>query len=360
MASISMGKSISRKEKTVSTGYFHRVHALTETRCWINNPTRQEAAAALQAGITNCTTNPTYAMKQIQREPDMAEPILDRICRDEKDDNTAAALIQREFVRHLISIFGPLYNATTRSHGLVSLQGDPILEDNSEVIVDEALESRALGPNYAAKIPTTRAGLVAMKVLIALDVPIIATEIMSLSQVVAVCELYNEVSLETGKKPPLYVTHITGIFDDHIQNEIRDGGIEIESDISFQAGTAVARKLYNFHRARNYPGIVLGGGARGLHHFTEFVGGNIHVTMNWKDSVESLIGKNPPVIERIATPVPEYVIDELLSKIPDFRLAWEVGALAPEEFEDFGPVQLFRRSFVEGWNYLLSEIRRRR
>ena len=58
-----------------------------------------------------------------------------------------------------------------------------------------------------------------------------------------------------------------------------------------------------------------------------------YFTINWKKSAETLIEQNPPVIERIATPTPDYVIHELCAKIPDFKLAWDEDALKPEEFE---------------------------
>lgn len=340
--------------------YFKRVWDMTGTQCWINNPTEEEAAKAMDAGMVNCTTNPTYAMKQLERESERMSPILDDICHKEKDDNRAASLFQRACVSRLLKIFSGVFDSETRMKGLVSLQGDPILEDDPQIIIDEALEAVNLGPNYLAKIPVTVSGLKAIKVLIEKDIPIIATEIMSISQMITACEHYKEVSERTGKHPPFFVTHIAGIFDDHIQNVIKRDNIEISSDIVYQAGVAVGRRLYGIFKERNYPGIILGGGARGLHHFTEFVGGDMHITINWKNSADTLIKQNPPVVERINSPTPDYVIDELYTKIPDFKLAWEEDGLKPEEFESYGPVLLFREAFVDGWKFLLEEIKKRR
>lgn len=344
----------------MSETYFNRVKELTGTVCWINNPTKDEAGKAIDAGMTNCTTNPTYTMKQIQREPELMNPIVDRICSEEPDNNRAAALIQRECVKVLLDIYKPVFDSKTRMHGLVSLQGDPILEDDPQIIVDEALECVNLGPNYLAKVPTTEAGLKAMEVLIEKDIPIIATEIMSISQMIAACELYSKVSKKTGKTPPFFVTHIAGIFDDHMQNVIKEQNIDISPDIAHQAGVAAGRKLYRIFKERNYPGVILGGGARGLHHFTEFVGGEMAITINWKNSADMLLEQDLPAVERIDTPTPDYVIDELCNKIPDFKLAWEEDGLSVEEFESYGPVLLFRKAFTDGWEFLLEEIKKRR
>jgi len=57
---------------------------------------------------------------------------------------------------------------------------------------------------------------------------------------------------------------------------------------------------------------------------------------------------------------PPEVIRELCSKLPDFRRAYEEGGLAIEDFEDFGPLRLFRNNFLEGYYRLLAEILARR
>ena len=104
---------------------------------------------------------------------------------------------------------------------------------------------------------------------------------------------------------------------------------------------------------------MLGGGARGTHHFTEMVGGIIHVTINWS-TVQEILEANPPVVPRVEDPVDPSVIDELCQKLPDFRKAYSDEGLAPEEFQDFGPLQHFRGMFMKGWDILLQTIQERR
>ena len=55
-------------------------------------------------------------------------------------------------------------------------------------------------------------------------------------------------------------------------------------------------------------------------------------------------------------PTPHSVVDELLNTIPDFVKAYEVNAIKPEEYEEFGPVVLFRSSFEEAWQNALNYI----
>jgi transaldolase len=329
---------------------------------WINNPSPDEAEKAVAAGAIACTTNPAYAAKMHQNPTEKAriEKDADEAIRLFDDDDKAASAIQRAAVKRLLRTFMPIYKSSGKKLGFVSIQISPFGEEDPDKIVAEAHENLKLGENIIAKIPTTVAGLAAMKVLMEENVPIIATEIMGISQAVAVCEMYREIASRKSIDAPLFVTHISGIFDDHLKAEAVKSGAAVSKDLLYQAGCAVARKQYALMKERNYPGILLGGGARGLHHFTEMVGGTAHVTINWKGSAETLIQEDPPVVWRMETPVPDYVVYELEAAFPDFRKAYGENGLKPDEFADFGPVVLFRNMFIEGWKYLLNLVSSRR
>ena len=51
-----------------------------------------------------------------------------------------------------------------------------------------------------AKIPVTAAGLKAIEYLIGEDVPIIATEVMAISQAITVCKLYERACEKLNKR----------------------------------------------------------------------------------------------------------------------------------------------------------------
>ena len=342
--------------------YFQRIKKLTPTRFWINNPTPEEAKMAIAAGAISCTTNPTYCMNQIQSasEKDKVFSLIDNVLREIDDDWKAADIIQQKLVKKILDIFLPLYEKNPGEEGFVSIQGSPILDENTENIIDEALRYRKLGKNFIAKIPVTKAGLEALEALIPEDIPMIATEIMGISQVINTCEMYKKAASKCGKYPPLYITHITGIFDEYLSKVIKRDKIDISPDILWQAGVIIARKQYKIFKDREYPGIMLGGGARGLHHFTEMVGSEMHITINWKGTADELIEKDLPVVYRMFNPTSQEVIDELLQKIPDFKKAYLEDGLALEEFKDFGPVNYFREKFLNGWEFLLDVIKERR
>ncbi len=345
----------------MSEQYFHRVTSETPTRFWVNNPTLEDADRAIAAGAISCTTNPTYCahMLKAKSESNYAFSVIDRVIQQTSDDKAAAELVMQQLVKRVMDKFLPLYERKPGLEGFVSIQGDPHRDEEFAFIVEEALRFRKLGKNFITKIPVTQAGLKAIEILLGENMPIVATEVFAIAQAERVCELYCRVSEKTGYRPPLYVTHITGIFDEYVSNYVERTGTEISPEALYQAGCAVARKEYHILQERRYPVIMLGGGARGVHHFTEMVGGAVHVTINWSTAQE-LIEADPPVTPRMDAPAPQQVIDELLAKLPDFRKAYLDDGLAPEEFQDFGPLQYFRGMFVKGWDTLVRSIQERR
>ncbi|HEX8991488.1 MAG TPA: transaldolase family protein [Anaerolineae bacterium] len=342
--------------------YFHRVQRLSPSQFWINNPTRAEAELAIAAGATGCTCNPSYTQKMIDHpdERPYALGVLDEVMRDVPDDVAAVAEFQRRLVAPIATKFMPIFEATGGAKGYVSIQGDPIREDDPDVIIHEAHANRKVSPNICCKIPTTGSGLTAMETLISEGTPINATEIFAVQQGIDLGELYERLVPKAAAGPKLWYSHIAGIYDDHLRNYVAENSVNIDPDLLVQAGLACSRKLYDIVKARGYRMSFIGGGARGLHHFTELVGGEVNLTINWKGTADQLLEQDPPVIWRMFNRVPEQVIEELKAKLPDFAKGYEEDGIEADEYEEFGPVQLFRSSFIKSWQSVLDTLRDRR
>jgi transaldolase len=342
--------------------YLVRVGKQTPTEFWINNPTREQTELAIANGATGCTNNPSYSQKMVDHptEGAYARKFLDEAIRESPSDDEAIAIFQRKLVKPVSDKFLPIFKKSKEQQGFVSIQGDPIREDDPDVVIREALENRKLAPNICCKIPTTHSGLQAMEYLVGKDVPLNATEIFGIKQALVLCDTYEKACKKTGKHPKLYISHIAGIYDDHLKNVVDKEKIDISPDVLWQAGLAVARKLYIMMEEKNLPGTFIAGGARGLHHFTEMVGGKVCCTINWEGTADKLNEQNPPVVYRLFNPVPQKVIDELMEKLPDFKRGYLDDGLEVEEFEGFGPVQLFRSMFTGSWERVLGLIKERR
>lgn len=341
--------------------YFHRVQAQTPTRFWINNVTIREAQLAIEAGACGCTLNPSYTWKMMEddNEKSYVYGILDRILKDEKDDNEAVIMLQKELAVNIARLFMPIYKASGGHAGFVSIQGDPFHED-LDTILRNARFNREAEPNIMAKIPVTKDGIMAIEILAAEGVPINATEVMAVKQALDVCEAYMKATNGIKESAPIYYSHITGIYDEYLQNYVKENRIDVSLDALWQSGISIAKKTYWMVKEKGYPVGFIGGGARGLHHFTEMVGADCVVTINWKGTADKLIEQNPPVIQRFLQPTPYSVVDELTEKVEDYRRGYYVNSITEEEYEDFGPVVLFRKMFEGAWLKTISAVKNRR
>ena len=340
--------------------YFHRLHAETPTRFWVNNPSGAEMERAIAAGAINCTTNPAYCSKLLASEPDYIRGVVDGVISEgTRDAEQAAVQVYQRAAKRVLDRFLPLYEQSGGEYGYVTMQDDPREDQDTEAIVRMALSNRELGPNYMAKIPVIEGGLEALEACVEENIPICATEVFSIAQALHMCEQYERAAERTGNRPPFFVTHITGIFDEWLGKVVQREGIEIAPEVLAQAGCAVARKEYRLLKERGYHTTLLGGGARGIHHFTEMVGGDVHITINWSTGQE-IIDAGTPIEPRMDAEAPQAMIDELYDKLPGFRQAFDKEGLSVAEFAEYGPVQFFRNAFLKGWYLLLAEIPARR
>ena len=264
-------------------GYFHRVKKLTPTRFWINNVTKEEANLAIKNGATGCTQNPSYTWKMLThpKHAEYAKKVLKETLKETDDDNEVECIVQRKLVSDIAKIFMSVYEESNGMEGYVSIQGDPINEEDPQVIINEGRKNREISPNIMIKIPGTEAGLEAMEVLLTENTPLNATEVMGVRQAMDICDIYERVTKKTGKYPVSYISHITGIYDEYLQEYVKKNNIDISPDILWQAGLAIARKVYQMMRDRQSRLGFIGGGVRGLHHFTEMVGADACITINW-------------------------------------------------------------------------------
>jgi len=187
------------------------------------------------------------------------------------------------------------------------------------------------------------------------DIPICATEVFSLSQAINVYKVYQESVKKYNKKPPIFITHITGIMDQYFQDLVAKESIKISKEALEMAGTIIGLREYRIFQENGYDATMLGGGARGLHHFTNFVGGDMHVTINWSTARE-LNASFSTVESMIDIQVPDSIVDELLGNLPNFKRAYEPDGMEIEEFADYGPVMLFRTQFMNGYSRLIDGI----
>lgn len=343
----------------LDSGYFHRVSRETPTEFWINNPTLAEAEAALKAGAVGATTNPTYPTRLLKEEAGYMVGLIDKALADIHNDERVADTVYQQTVARLQRLFHPTYTRSNRRFGYVAIQGDPRMNADPEAIVEGAHRYRQMGENIIIKVPATPAGAKALEKLVAAEIPTIATLCFSVDQTVYMAEAYRH-ALERSKiRPICYVTFIAGILDTHLaETSARKGNIVPQESIQ-HAGCEASRVAYRIFKERSYRAILMGGGARGLHHFTDLVGGAMAITIGW-NLAQRLIEIDGPIEFRINAETSAHILRTLEEHLPDFRKSIRPNSMTPEEFCDFGPVAGFQNTFLAGIDTLLRAIAERR
>jgi transaldolase len=345
--------------------YFQLLKKKTKSRMWINNPSLQEARMAQEQGAFACTTNPAYCAKLLKSDKAGLDAVIDSLVDEWHaagngpfDYEVMALQVYQRVSKQLMDLFLPEYNATNGKSGFVTMQDNPNYDEDTEHTVRNVLINRELAPNFMAKIPVIQGGIEAIETCVEHNIPICATEVFAVSQALDVAACYEAACKKFGNRPQIFLTHISGIFDEYLGKYAQREGIDVSPEALKLAGVSVARKQFRLLKEHGYDITMLGGGARGLHHFTGIVGGP-HITINWSTAAELLDGDY--AVEEVIEREPDAsAVEELLKKLPAFQQAYEVGCLTRAEYASFGPVQLFRNSFLNGWYSLMAEIAARR
>lgn len=338
--------------------YFRRVFHRTSTEFWINNAKPKEAENAIANGAVGATTNPTYPSKLFS-DPPYINKLIDQALEESDSHDQIADIVYKKAVARLQDLFQPFYEKSNGRYGYVAIQGDPRVNENPDAIIAGAHDYRKMGENIIIKVPATPAGAMAMEELTATGCPTIATLGFSVDQAVYMAEAYQRGLRRAKTKPLCYITLIAGILDEYLKNEAERQGVAIKVEWIKKAGCEASRTAYRVFKERNYEALLLGGGARGPHHFSELVGGAMAITIGW-GLAEQLIETDAPVVSRIDTRTSDNVLSELEVKLPDFHKANHEGSLEPEEFQKFGPVASFQESFLAGIDILLNAISKRK
>ena len=330
-----------------------RVHTETPTRVWVNNPTVEQAQRVARFGVESCPTNPSHGSKVLPQLAD-ATALLREITAAHRDVDEAVDEIQCRFVADILSAFRPAYDASGGRSGFVSIQPNPFRDDEPDFILHAAERHRAVGENVINKIPATAAGIEAMERLFRDGHPVIATEMFSVAQTRAVCEAYVRASEETGKRPVLFITHITGIYEEYVAANALADHPEIDTTALAHGCFALAKRVHRVMKEYGAGIVLLGGGARTLHHLTDYVGSDMHVTVNPGD-IDKLNEVDSVEMDAFDRTVDAETVKRLRA-VPVFAQAWNEDGLGVDEFQEYPPVQYFLGSFRKGWDEVRARV----
>jgi transaldolase len=95
---------------------------------------------------------------------------------------------------------------------------------------------------------------------------------------------------------------------------------------------------------------------RNFYHWTEFVGGDISLTIpyDWQRKYNE---SGLKVESRMNIPIEPEILNALYSKIPDFRKAYDENGLRVPEFDQYRATVRTRRGFIQSWHDFTGIIR---
>lgn len=335
-----------------------------ETDYWNDSCSREELAYAVERGAVGATSNPTIVLEVMRKEKDHWTPRVREIAATHPrwtEEEVTWALVE-EMAVGAAGLLAPVFEREGGRKGRLSLQTNPTFYVDPDRIVEQAVRFAGLAPNIQVKIPATAAGIVAIEEATYRGVNVNATVSFTVAQAIAVAEAVERglrrreaVGGDTTSMAPVS-TMMVGRLDDWIKALVDLDAIAIDPDATNWGGVAAFKRAYGIFRERGYRTRLLSAAYRSLIHWTEFIGGDVILTMPhaWQARFNAS-GIDP--VARMDEPVDPVLIRELLDRIPDFRRAYEPDGLTTDEFDAYGPTVRTLRAFIASYHDLQGAVR---
>lgn len=350
-----MSAYISNLHQTVST---------TATDYWNDSCSIEELTYAIENGAVGATTNPTIVVSVLKKELELWKDRIPQIIRENPTASEVEItwqLIEEMAIRGA-NMLKPAYDKYKGKKGRLSIQTNPAFYRNPQAICDHAVHCGKLAPNMQVKVPVTKAGIWAIEEATYQGISLNATVSFTVPQAIAVAEAVERGlnrRIKEGKpveEMSPVCTIMIGRTDDWMKAVTKRDGIEIDPAILDWAGIATFKNAYRIFQERGYRARLLAAAYRHLGHWSELIGGDIILTIpyEWQLKINE---SNIEVKERINDPVNPAYIEEMLKKIPDFKMAYEEKGMTIDQFDSYGATVRTLRGFIGSYHELQGVVR---
>jgi transaldolase len=345
-------------------GPLHEMTLTTPTRYWNDSCSVEELNYAIARGCNGATSNPVIVLNVLKKEQHLW---LDRIheviaANPSWGETQVSWQIYRELALRGAELLLPTFEASQQRWGRLSIQTDPALYRDRTGLLEQTMAFAALAPNMQVKMPATSAGVAMIEEATYRGVNLNVTVSFTVPQVLACAEAIERglrrrdtEGLATASMTPV-VTMMVGRNDDWMKVLVARDGIDINPEYLEWCGVACFKRAYGIYQERGYRARLLAAAYRNFLHWTEFVGGEVVLTMPWEWQVKFNQSDVRPT-PRMQIPVAAAIVDALYTKIPDFRRAYDPDGLSVAEFDRFGATVRTLRSFHEAWHGFVGQIR---
>jgi transaldolase len=342
----------------------HQMAATTATDFWNDSCSIEELTYAIENGAVGATSNPTIVLDVLKKEMPLWKERLQQLIAENpqcSEDELASMLFQEVSVKGA-SLLEPVFERENHLKGRLSIQTNPANYRNAEALASQAVRFSRLGPNMQVKLPVTQAGVQAIEEATFHGVNVNATVCFSVPQAVAVAE-----AVERGLQRRAAQGHavdeirpvctiMVGRLDDWLQVVAKRDHILTTPGTINWAGVAAMKKVYSIYQQRGYHTRALAAAYRHQLHWTEFIGGDVVLTIPFKWQ-RLFNASDLPVEEHMQNPVPVAIIEELYRKFPDFRQAYDEDGMTVDEFDRYGATVRTLRGFTASVHELVALVR---
>lgn len=333
------------------------------TDIWMDSCGEEELNFGLERGIVGATSNPIIVGNVIKNELPIWEGRIRELIvemSDATEDDIAWALIH-EMGKLRSKKLLPVFHKYHGKKGRLSIQTNAKFYRNAAKMVEQAEVLNALGENMQIKIPAGRAGIEAMEEATYRGISINATVSFTVAQAVEVAkaverglERREKEGLDTTTMAPI-CTLMIGRCDDWLKQYTTNTGMVVKPEALEWAGVAVFKEAYRIYQERGYRTRLLTAANRNEYHWSQFIGGNLAQTINYK-WYKRLNNCDVEVKEHINDPVKEEYLIEL-NKISEFHKSFDEHGMTIDEFEKYGAFRDTLTTFIGGYDELCRLIR---
>ena len=349
------------------TDFKSKLHQMTvefPTDYWNDSCSEEELTYAIRHGAVGATSNPTIVHAVLKKELHLWEKRISELIH-EKPTWSEVEITWKLFEE--MAVYGagflmPAFEKYKGKKGRLSIQTNPALYRNAEAITEQAVHFHGLAPNMIVKIPVTKAGIQAIEDATYQGVSINATVSFTVPQAIAVAEAVERgLNRRVAEGKPVeemspVCTIMVGRTDDWMKVLAKRDEIDIDPSYLDWAGIACMKKAYQIYQQRGYRARLLSAAYRHLGHWSEFIGGELIVSMPYEWQLKAN-ASDIEVRERMSHAVDSKIIEAMSEKIPDFRRAYEENGMTVDEFDDYGATIRTLRGFITSAHDLMAEVR---
>ena len=241
------------------------------------------------------------------------------------------------------------------------MQTNPTFWRTPDRMLEQGVHFTSLAPNIIVKFPATAVGIGVMEEATYRGVNVNCTVSFSVAQAVAAAEAVERglrrreaEGLRVDDMGPV-ITIMMGRIEDWLRVLAERDGITCDPDVLAWSGVAVFKRAHAIFRDRGYRARPLGAAIRHHLHWSEFIGGECVVTLpsTWQKRFNA---STVEVRSRITTRSTRAILEQLVTRFPDFVRAYDPDGLAVADFDAFGPTVRTLRAFIGSYHDLLHAV----